>query len=102
MLTLIQRALRGKSNTRRITRSRGSYARTLATLTCIFALTMTAAAAPPPPEDKKFDFETDEVTVDVLKPDASVVEVLTANARKSLIRIRLDFVAEIVRSAEDI
>ena len=68
---------------------------------CVLLLAL-SAGADNPPEDKKFDFETDEVTVDVLKPDASVVEVLSANARKSLIRIRLDFIAEIVRSAEDI
>ena len=68
----------------------------------VFALLTAGAHAEDPPAEKKFDFETDEVTVDVLKPDASVVEVLSANARKSLIRIRLDFIAEIVRSAEDI
>lgn len=53
-------------------------------------------------EPKQFNFETDEVTVDVLKPDATTVEVLKAKARQSLIRIRMDFIKEIVRSAEDI
>lgn len=63
----------------------------------------TAWAAPPEKsKGKEFNFETDEVTVDVLKPDATMVEVLRAKARQSLIRIRLDFVKEIVRSAEDI
>lgn len=101
MLTLIQRALSSTSVARQFVQTSTSCIRTLAILACMLTLTLTASAAPPP-EDKKFDFETDEVTVDVLKPDASVVEVLTANARKSLIRIRLDFIAEIVRSAEDI
>ena len=71
-----------------------------------FVMTFSAASAvgAPPEGDKgkQFDFETDEVTVDVLKPDASMVEVLRAKARQSLIRIRMDFVKEIVRSAEDI
>ncbi len=71
-----------------------------------FALTMafalSAAAAPPDKSGKEFNFETDEVTVDILKPDATMVEVLRAKARQSLIRIRMDFVKEIVRSAEDI
>ena len=98
MLTLLQR---GSGFFRRVRRTSMSSLGALLTLIFLCAVTL-SAAADTPPEDKKFDFETDEVTVDVLKPDASVVEVLTANARKSLIRIRLDFVAEIVRSAEDI
>lgn len=68
----------------------------------VFAL---SALAAPPAKDKsgkEFNFETDEVTVDILKPDATMVEVLRAKARQSLIRIRMDFVKEIVRSAEDI
>ena len=54
------------------------------------------------PTTKEFNFELDEVTVDVLKPDATMVEVLRQKARRSLIRIRMDFIKEIVRSAEDI
>jgi hypothetical protein len=64
-----------------------------------------AFAAPPeeaPKKDKEFKFDTDEVTVDVLKPDPSMFEVLRQKARQSLIPIRLDFVKEIVRSAEDL
>ncbi len=62
-----------------------------------------ALAAPPEKKkDKEFNFETDEVTVDVLKPDAAMFEVLRAKARQSLIQIRLDFIKEIVRSAEDL
>ena len=60
------------------------------------------AGADDPKKGKEFDFETDEVTVDVLKPDATMVEVLARKARESLIRIRLDFIPEIVDSAEDI
>ena len=54
------------------------------------------------PTTKEFNFELDEVTVDVLKPEATMVEVLRQKARRSLIRIRMDFIREIVRSAEDI
>ena len=75
-------------------------------LACICALFIasTAGADEPPAEKegKQFNFETDEVTVDVLKPDATAIEVMRAKARQSLIRIRLDFIKEIVRSAEDI
>ena len=73
-------------------------------LLTILAVTLTAfcAMAEPPASDQEFNFETDEVTVDVLKPDLSTIEVIQENARGLLIRIRLDFVMEIVRSAEDI
>ncbi len=60
------------------------------------------AAVVPPGGDKQYDFDTDTVEVDVLKPDMTMVEVLKNRARQSLIRIRTDFVKEIVRSAEDI
>ena len=82
--------------------SRGK--RAVLAIAAIVAMAGTAFAAPPASDDepKQFDFETDEVTVDVLKPDATMVEVLRAKARKSLIRIRVDFIKEIVRSAEDI
>ena len=68
-------------------------------------MAMSAVAAPPAKgkeKPKQFDFETDEVMVDVLKPDATMVEVLRQKARQSLIRIRMDFIKELVRSAEDI
>lgn len=68
-------------------------------------LCATVAFAAPPKEDKKpkqFDFEVDEINVDVLKPDATMVEVLRAKASQSLIRLRMDFIKEIVKSAEDL
>ncbi len=75
-------------------------------LTLVVSLSATTALAEPPApktgEDKEFNFETDEVMVDLLKPDAVMVEVLKEKARKSLIKIRMDFIKEIVRSAEDI
>jgi hypothetical protein len=76
----------------------------LLALVCVVLMAASAMAAPPEAakQGKQFDFETDEVTVDVLKPDSATAEVLAAKARESLIRIRLDFINEIVRSAEDI
>jgi len=74
-----------------------------AALVCMLA--SSALAAPPAKKGDKpreFNFETDEVMVDVLKPDATMVEVLREKARQSLIRIRMDFIKELVRSAEDI
>ena len=73
---------------------------------CATAVVLCAAvafAAPPKTDkQKQFNFEVDEINVDVLKPDATMVEVLRAKASQSLIRLRTDFVKEIVKSAEDL
>ena len=89
--------------------------RALLTASAVALLPFAALADDPPPvpppvppaaavegTSNAYDFDTDEVTVDVLKPDATMVEVLAARGRTSLIRIRMDFVKEIVRSAEDL
>lgn len=49
-----------------------------------------------------FDFEEDEVTVSFLKPEVGFVGLLQQEKAASLIKIRQDFVDEIVRSAEDL
>jgi hypothetical protein len=55
-----------------------------------------------PAEPQVFDFEGDDVTTDYLKPNSLLVEGLRRGRMSSLITVRLDFVDEIVRSAEDI
>lgn len=60
------------------------------------------AVAPAPAEPQVFDFEGDDVTTDYLKPNSLLVEGLRRGRMSSLITVRLDFVDEIVRSAEDI
>jgi hypothetical protein len=52
--------------------------------------------------EQVFDFEEDEVTVSFLKPDVGFVGVMEQEKAASLIKIREDFVDEIVRSAEDL
>jgi len=54
------------------------------------------------PEVRVFNFEGDVISTDYLKPGAFMVEALRRGRRSSLIDVRLDFVAEILRSAEDI
>ncbi|MBM4353523.1 MAG: hypothetical protein FJ109_06955 [Deltaproteobacteria bacterium] len=49
-----------------------------------------------------FNFEEDEVTVSFLKPEMGFVGVIEQEKIASLIKIRQDFVDEIVRSAEDL
>ncbi len=60
-------------------------------------------AQPAPASDEQvFDFEGDEVSTDFLKPNTMLVEGLRRGRMSSLISVRLNFVDEIVRSAEDI
>lgn len=68
-----------------------------------------ALSAPPPtpaeapkPQKKKFNFEGDTISTDYLKPGTMLIEGVSRGRRSSLIEVRLDFVAEILRSADDI
>jgi hypothetical protein len=51
---------------------------------------------------KEFDFEKEEVTGEVLKPDQSVTGVVGRKGKSSLIQIRTDFRDEILKSVEDL
>jgi hypothetical protein len=69
----------------------------------------TAWAAPPPaeapapkPQKRKFNFEGDTISTDYLKPGTMLIEGVSRGRRSSLIEVRLDFVNEIMRSADDI
>lgn len=67
-----------------------------------------ALAAPPPPEKeakpekRKFNFDGDTISTDYLKPGTMLLEGVTRGRRSSLIEVRLDFVPELMRSADDI
>ena len=90
------------------------WAKTLATvlvalgLVAAPGLTGVSQAAPQPviptlpDKEQVFDFEEDEISTDYLKPTTMMVEGLRRGRMSSLISVRLDFVDEIVRSAEDI
>ena len=67
------------------------------------AVSAAPRAKPEPEADEQvFDFEGDEVSTDFLKPNTMLVEGLRRGRMSSLISVRLNFVDEIVRSAEDI
>lgn len=61
-----------------------------------------AEEAEPKPEKKVFNFEGDTIATDYLKPGTLLIEGVTRGRRSSLIEVRLDFVAEILRSADEI
>ncbi len=73
----------------------------------LFSLSPGAALAQAAEEDASgepqvFDFEADEISTDYLKPNTMVIEGMRRGRMSSLISVRLDFVDEIVKSAEDI
>lgn len=78
---------------------------TLAFLVVTPASVAWAAPKTPPaddPEPQVFNFEEDEIRTDYLKPNTMLVEGIRRGRMSVLISVRLDFVDEIVKSAEDI
>lgn len=53
-------------------------------------------------KSRSVSFEDDVIEAQYLRPDTEAIQGLSNRTRNSLIRIRKDFFAEIIRSAEDI
>ena len=51
---------------------------------------------------KTYDFSGDDIDGDLIKPDGDFVDVKNLASHTSLIRIRKDFIKEILKSAEDL
>jgi len=51
---------------------------------------------------KVYDFSGDTIEGDLIKPEGSTVQAETFAKHSSLIRIRKDFIPEIIKSAEDL
>lgn len=51
---------------------------------------------------KTLNFEADDITGDLIRPDGEGINVRDFANASSLIRIRRDFIAEIVKSAENL
>jgi hypothetical protein len=60
------------------------------------------AAAAATPKTKVYDFSGDTIEGDLIKPEGSTVDARDFAKHASLIRIRKDFISEIVKSAEDL
>lgn len=81
-------------------------------LTAILAAIAFTFAAPAPAamaqkKDKKkkvksYDFSGDTIDGDLVRPDGDVVDTRNFASHTSLIRIRKDFIKEILKSAEDL
>jgi len=62
-------------------------------------------ARPAKAEDKKvksYDFTGDEIDGELVKPDTDFLDTRKFASHTSLIRLRKDFIKEIVKSAEDL
>ena len=69
------------------------------------ALGFAASTAEAQSKDKKvksYDFTGDDIDGDLVKPDGVQVDTRVFASHTSLIRIRKDFIKEILKSAEDL
>jgi hypothetical protein len=55
-----------------------------------------------PPKVKVYDFSGDTIEGDLIRPEGSSVDARDFAKHSSLIRIRKDFISEIIKSAEDL
>ena len=74
----------------------------LSTAQIALSATPPTPAQAPKPQKQKFNFEGDTISTDYLKPGTMLIEGVSRGRRSSLIEVRLDFVAVILRSADDI
>ena len=51
---------------------------------------------------KTYDFSGDTIDGDLVKPDGEFIDARTTASHESLIRVRRDFIREILKSAEDL
>jgi len=61
-----------------------------------------AAKADAPPKVKVYDFSGDTIEGDLIRPEGSTVDARDFAKHASLIRIRKNFIPEIIKSAEDL
>lgn len=83
------------------------YIRTLLVVAVLFMAADVIAQTKKDPktagtEPKELDFEGDVIETSFLKPDGSLIQGEKRTGGISLLRIRNDFVTEIVKSADDI
>lgn len=79
-----------------------------ASIVTAIALSFVAPATPAHAQDDKkqkvktYDFSGDTIDGDLVKPDGEMVDTRSFASHTSLIRIRKDFIREILKSAEDL
>jgi len=79
----------------------------LASIAALLAVLVAAPAVQAQPKNdkqktKSYDFTGDDIDGDLVKPDGVQVDTRVFATHTSLIRIRKDFIKEILKSAEDL
>ena len=64
--------------------------------------TVASAQKKEQPKVKTFDFSGDEIDGELVKPDGEFIDPRKFANHSTLIRIRKDFIKEIIKSAEDL
>lgn len=64
------------------------------------ALITPSARADEPEASTRYDFEDELVRGDLVRPDGEILEVRRRHGRRTLIRVRESFVAELYKSVE--
>jgi hypothetical protein len=77
----------------------------VAALALSFVAPVTSAQAQGKKKEQKvksYDFSGDTIDGDLVKPDGEILDTRSFASHTSLIRIRKDFIKEILKSAEDL
>jgi hypothetical protein len=75
---------------------------TAALLIVLCAAVRVANADDKQPKTKVYDFSGDTIEGDLIKPEGTTVDARDFAKHSSLIRIRTNFIPEIIKSAEDL
>ena len=75
---------------------------TAALLVVLVAAVDVANAEDKAPKTKVYDFSGDTIEGDLIKPEGTTVDARDFAKHSSLIRIRTNFIPEIIKSAEDL
>ena len=109
--------MRGRDHSERSTMKRSSLSKLVACLSVAGAVALAAPAAAlaqgkgkakpakageEPKKVKNYDFTGDEIDGELVKPDGDFLDTRKFASHTSLIRLRKDFIKEIVKSAEDL
>jgi hypothetical protein len=65
-------------------------------------VSLSVSAKPQKSKTKTFDFEGDTIQTEYMRPDQMTIEAISKRKDKGFIKIRTEFIKEIVRSAEDL
>ena len=75
---------------------------TVALFVAMSTVSLSVSAKPKKGTTQTFDFEGDTIQTEYMRPDQMMIEAISKRKDKGFIKIRTEFIKEIVRSAEDL